>query len=154
MTDLENKTATFEVQLPAYSGALVGFEQERIVSALIKGFNDLDKSAAAPRLKFGRKVLGAADPCDLYFCRRDDGAYELSVVNVQSDSGTTLVTLPLSVKEISKITRVMIGGEELPVEVQEIEGRAGFVAADMRDLKNGQGKAGGNWSPWYLIRVC
>ena len=153
MTDPENKTATFEVQLPAYSGALVGFEHEKIVSALIKGFNDLDKSTAAPRLKFGRKVLGAADPCDLYFCRREDDAYELSVVNVQSDSGTTLVTLPLSVKEISRVTRVMIGGEELPVEVQEIDGRAGFVAADMRDLKNGNGKAGGNWSPCYLIRV-
>lgn len=154
MTAPDNKTATFEVQLPAYSGALVGFEHERIVAALIKGFNDLDKSAAAPHLKFGRRLLCAADPCDLYFCQREDGAYELSVVNIQSDSGTTLVTLPLSVKEISKVTRVMIGGEELPVEVQEIDGRAGFVAADMRDLKNGNGKAGGNWSPRYLIRVC
>ena len=153
MTDPGNKTATFEVQLPAYSGALVGFEHDQIVAALIKGFNDLDKSATPPRLKFGRRQLAAMDPCDLYFCRREDGAYELSVVNVQSDSGSTLITLPLPAKEISNISRVMMNGEELPVEIQDKEGRAAFIAADMRDLKNPAAKAGGNWSPRYLIHL-
>ncbi len=47
LAEAGGKAATFEIHLPAYSGALVGFEAGQIVAALIKGFNDLDKSMVA-----------------------------------------------------------------------------------------------------------
>ena len=84
----------FDIHLPAFSGALVGFERGRIACAFIKGHNDLDKSHAAPKLHKGDDVLAAADSCDLYFCRLPDGTDEVSVVNLPQGKTSTAVTLP------------------------------------------------------------
>ena len=84
----------FEIHLPAFSGALVGFEGGRISCAFIKGHNDLDKSHAIPKLHKGDEILAAADSCDLYFCRLPDGSCEVSVVNLPGGKLSTSVTLP------------------------------------------------------------
>ena len=84
----------FEIHLPAFSGALVGFEGGRISCAFIKGNNDLDKSHAIPKLHKGDEILAAADSCDLYFCRLPDGSCEVSVVNLPGGKLSTSVTLP------------------------------------------------------------
>ncbi len=127
---------SFQVQLPAASGALVGFERNRIHAAFIKGVNDIDKSAVAPALQYGSLVLRAADPCDLLFCRRDDGLCEVSVANVQNEHGHTVVTLPLAAAKVARITHVSAEGRQTAVRVKDIEGLAGFTANDMRHVKS------------------
>lgn len=135
----------FSIQLPSFSGAFVGLNAGRIVAALIKGYNDLDKSAAQPRLAFKDKMLAASDPCDLYFCRMDDGSCEVSVTNVQNPERKTIVTLPIPSGSVKRIVRIMSDGTKEPVANDEREGRAAFVAEDMRTGTNGC------WSSCYRI---
>ncbi len=153
LRDESDCAETFGIRLPAFSGAIVGFEKDRIVAAHIKGHNDLDKSDAAPRLSFGLRLLAAADACDLYFGQTEDGECELSVVNVQNERNTTIVTLPLAAGEIESVVQVTSGGREIPVTLRDVDGRVGFEAVDMRQLKAGAALAGGEWSPHYLIRM-
>jgi len=136
MNQPDGASETFEIQLPACSGALVGFEKGRILSAFIKGFNDIDKSAAAPVLKYGDDRLSAADPCDLYYCRGADQVCELSVVNVQNEHGHTLVIIPEPVDNISHIVHLTSDGRETPVKIRDADGLAGFMANDMRHVKS------------------
>ncbi len=126
---------SFTLQLPASSGALVGFEGRRILSAFIKGINDIDKSAAAPSLAFHEDRLNAADPCDLYFCRKQDGVCEVSVANIQNEHSHTLVTLPAAFDAVSQIVHLTSDGRETSVKVRDAEGRAAFMATDMRHIK-------------------
>jgi len=141
--DREGKAGSFKMQLPSYSGALVGFEDDKIVAAHIKGYNDLDKSTACPYLEIGKEVLEAADACDLYFCKTDNAAYELSVTNVQTDDHSTRVTLPLEISSVKRIVRVLNDGLEEEVSIEDMDGRLVFTALDMRE--------GTSWSPWYRI---
>ncbi|MFH0954038.1 MAG: beta-galactosidase [Verrucomicrobiota bacterium] len=152
LTDAADEADVFEIQLSGRSGALVGFERGRIAAAMIKGWNDLDKVAAAPMLKFGEHVLAAADPCDLYFCRRADGPWEVSVVNVQNEAGRTAVSLPIPREEVSDIVQVTSAGREIAVGIREIGGCAVFTAADMRNVEPVAELAEGEWSPCYIIR--
>ncbi len=139
--------ARVSVQLPSFSGAFVGLESDRIVAALVKGYNDLDKSASAPRVVFEHEVLEAADPCDLYCCRGDDGSWELSVANVQTPSRTTEVVLPLAAETVKRIVRLLSDGTEESVVFRAKNGRALFIAEDMRQGPNGR------WSPGYRIET-
>lgn len=153
MNEDDGTTSMFEVHLPARSGALIALEGGRIAAALVKGYNDLDRSVAAPWLKTGDEVLAAAEPCDLYFCRRADGLCEVSVANVQSESRCTEVTLPQEAGQIGGIVRVTAEGDEVTTRVRGTERGAVFVAEDMRGA-DPDDAAEGLWSPWYLVRPC
>lgn len=147
-------TASFAVQLPAFSGALVGLEDDRIAAAFVKGYNDLDKSSAAPRVMYGDRVLSAMDPCDLYFCRRDDGHCEVSVVNVQNGEYSTRVTLPFSAAQVKEVAQISSSGRRVPVKMEEVDGRSCFTAVDMRSITGGEFMKGGEWSPCYLVTLA
>ena len=146
--DREGHSGRFKLQLPSFSGAFVGLEKGRIVAALIKGYNDLDKSSARPYLEFEGHVLKAADACDLYFCCMEDGAYELSVANVQSDEKSTRVVLPLDTASVKRVVRLLSDGSQEEVETQEADGRVAFSARDMRISDKD-----GVWSPGYRVEL-
>lgn len=147
VNDAPGHANRFAVQLPAFSGAFAGFENGHIVAALIKGYNDLDKSSTAPRLEHGSDVLKAADPCDLYFCRRADGSFELSVANVQSGTRATEVSLPIEAARVRRIVRILSGGREQAVEHHDRDGHLAFSALDMKLGPEGM------WSPCYRIEA-
>ncbi len=152
LADVDGSDERFALRLPAFSGAIVSFEKGRILSAFIRGTNDLDKSAAAPALQYGGAALSAEDPCDLYFCRNDQGAWELSVVNVQHASDSTTVTLPLKAAETAGVFRLTSTGRKIPVEFREADGWVQFTAMDMRCVED-EGSEEGEWSPGYIVTV-
>jgi beta-galactosidase len=135
----------FSVSLPAFSGAIVGLESGRIVAAFIKGYNDLDKSAAPPRLICAEQTLEAAAPCDLYFCETGAGEWELSVANVKFDEHQVPVRLPIRFSERLRVLREFSDGTSEPVEVVNKDGSASFLARDMQPASDAR------WSPRYRI---
>lgn len=138
----------FSVNLPAFSGAVIGLEGDRMVAAYIKGYNDLDKSAAAPRLRYADQTLEAATPCDLYYCETRPDEWEVSVANVRSEDRRVRVCLPLRYTSRTRIVREFSDGSSERVEVGEAGGYICFVAEDMQPVANGR------WSPRYCISIA
>lgn len=59
-----------KVNLPAKGCAIVTLEGEEIVSCLIKGINDYDRSYVTPSVSWGKDKIEAGGPSDFYYSKR------------------------------------------------------------------------------------
>lgn len=144
-TGLNGQVESFGLNLPAYSGAVIGFEKGKIRSALIKAYNDHDKSFIEPRFVSDEQEFSADKPCDIEFSKKGN-TYTFNVTNIDADveskknisiaslqnKGEATITFPVDPSKVKKIIKVGSNGKKVEVKWESAGKNIKFKANDSR----------------------